>query len=139
VKHRFLVRKNPDAPNLRQVHLIAAETLGELNQLGFNLGPGAIGENVLTRGIDLLNLPEGTVLQLGDQALVRITGLRNPCRQLNAYRPGLTAAVLDRDRFGRLIRKAGVMCVVMRGGDVRPEDPIKLVLPEEPHRPLDIV
>lgn len=136
VKHRSRVRANPDQPNLRQVHLIHTELFDELAGKGFAIGPGEIGENIATRGIDLLALPQGTRLTLGDSAVVEITGLRNPCQQLNTYREGLTQAVLDRDAAGELIRKAGVMGIVLASGTIRPNDPIAIALPPEPHLPL---
>jgi MOSC domain-containing protein YiiM len=135
VKHRSRVRRDPSQPNLRQVHLLHAELLDELRAAGFALEPGQIGENVTTRGIDLLGLPTGTRLQLGD-ALVEVTGLRNPCVQLNGIQPGLMAATLDRDGQGNLVRKAGVMAIVVAGGEVRPGDPIAVTLPPDPHQPL---
>jgi hypothetical protein len=136
VKHRSRVRKNPDDPNLRQVHLIHEELFAELRRAGFDLGPGAIGENITTRGIDLLALPTGTRLRLGAEAVVEITGLRNPCRQLDAFQPGLMAAVLGRDAAGRLVRKSGVMAVVVNGGDVQAGDAIAVDLPAGEPRPL---
>jgi MOSC domain-containing protein YiiM len=136
VKHRSRVRKNPDDPNLRQVRLIQEELLAELRCAGFDVGPGAIGENVTTRGIDLLGLPTGARLRLGAEAVVEITGLRNPCGQLDAFRPGLMAAVLGRDPAGRLVRKAGVMAVVIAGGDISPGDAIAVELPAAEPRPL---
>jgi len=136
VKHRSRVRKNPDDPNLRQVHLIHEELFAELRRDGFDLGPGAIGENVTTRGIDLLRLPTGARLRLGADAVVEITGLRNPCRQLDAFQPGLMAAVLDRDAEGRLVRKSGVMAVVITGGDVQAGDAIAVELPVGEPQPL---
>jgi len=139
VKHRSRVRKNPDDPNLRQVHLIHEELFAELRGRGFDVGPGAIGENVTTRGIDLLGLPTGARLRLGDEAVVEVTGLRNPCRQLDAFQPGLMAAVLDRDAAGRLVRKAGIMAIVIRGGDVKPRDAILVELPAGAPRPLEPV
>ena len=129
VKHRYHAAKNPDAPNLRQVHLMHEELFDELRAGGFNVGPGAIGENVTTRGIDLLALPRGARLRLGPAAVIEITGLRNPCRQIDAFQRGLTAAVLDRDPEGRLIRKAGVMAIVITGGDVKAGDVIMVELP----------
>jgi MOSC domain-containing protein YiiM len=135
VKHRSRVQRDPSQPNLRQVHLLHAELLDELRAAGFVLEPGQIGENVTTRGIDLLGLPTGTRLQLGD-ALVEVTGLRNPCVQLNGIQPGLMAATLDRDGQGNLVRKAGVMAIVLAGGEVRPGDSIAVTLPPDPHRPL---
>lgn len=136
VQHRSRVARDPSQPNLRQVHLIHAELLDELRVAGFAVSPGRMGENITTRGVDLLGLPTGTRLRLGDQAVVEITGLRNPCHQLNGVQPGLMAAVLDRDADGRLIRKAGVMAVVIADGEVRPGDPIRVDLPSLPHRPL---
>lgn len=136
VKHRSRVAKDPTQPNLRQVHLIQAELFEELAARGFHVQPGEMGENVTTRGIDLLALPEGTRLQLGPEAVVEITGLRNPCIQIDRFREGLMQAVLDRDAAGNLLRKAGVMAVVIRGGDVRPGDGILTTLPTGPHRAL---
>jgi MOSC domain-containing protein YiiM len=129
VKHRYHAAKNPNALNLRQVHLMHQELFDELRADGFNIGPGAIGENVTTRGIDLLALPKRTRLRLGPEAVIEITGLRNPCRQIDAYQQGLTAAVLGRDPEGRLIRKAGVMAIVIKGGDVKAGDAIAVELP----------
>ena len=132
VKHRSRVRRDPTQPNLRQVHLLHGELLDELKQAGFDLGPGMIGENITTRGIALLELSAGVQLLLGDQAVVEITGLRNPCSQLDEFRPGLMPAVLGRDSHGGLIRKAGVMAVVRRGGVVRPGDEIRVLFtPDE--------
>jgi MOSC domain-containing protein YiiM len=136
VKHRSRVAKNPQAPNLRQVHLIHAELFDELRERGFTVAPGLMGENVTTSGIDLLALPTGTRLHLGGEAVVEITGLRNPCGQLNLLQPGLMAATLDRDGDGNLIRKAGIMGVVVSGGVVREGDPIRIELPPPPHRAL---
>jgi MOSC domain-containing protein YiiM len=129
VKHRYRAAKNPDAPNLRQVHLMHEELFDELRPAGFNIGPGAIGENVTTRGIDLLALPRGARLRLGPAAVVEITGLRNPCRQIDAFQRGLTAALLGRDPEERLIRKAGIMAIVVTGGDVEAGDVITVELP----------
>ena len=139
VKHRSRVRQDPTQPNLRQVHLIHAELHDELNASGFAVSPGRMGENVTTRGIDLLALPTGTKLRLGDAALVEVTGLRNPCSQLNDFQPGLMEAVLDRDEDGNLVRKAGIMGVVLTGGEVCPGDLIRVELPAEPYRPLERV
>ncbi|SEG76077.1 MOSC domain-containing protein [Bosea lathyri] len=139
VKHRSRVRVDPTQPNLRQVHLLHAELLDELNAKGFSVAPGAMGENVLTRGLDLLALPVGARLHLGATALVEITGLRNPCAQIESFQPGLLAAVVGRDAQGRIIRKAGIMGIVLAGGDIGPGDAIGLTLPPEPHRALDRV
>ena len=129
VKHCYHVLKNPDAPNLRQVHLMHEELFDELRAGGFIVTPGAIGENVTTRGVDLLALPKGTRLWLGAEAVVEVTGLRNPCRQIDAFQPGLTKAVLGRDAEGHLIRKAGVMAIVITGGEVKAGDVIAVALP----------
>jgi MOSC domain-containing protein YiiM len=136
VQHRSRVARDPSQPNLRQVHLLHRELLEELDAKGFAVGPGQIGENILTRGVDLLGLPADSVLCIGDAARVQVTGLRNPCVQLDRFMPGLMAATLDRDATGGLIRKAGIMAVVLQGGVVRPGDPIEVVLPPEPHRRL---
>jgi MOSC domain-containing protein YiiM len=136
VKHRSRVARDPGQPNLRQVHLLHAELLTELAAAGFDVEPGQIGDNVTTRGLELLGLPTGTRLRLGADAVVEITGLRNPCRQLDDFRPGLMQAVLDRDAESNLVRKAGVMAIVIAGGDVRPGDPIAITLPAPPHRRL---
>ena len=136
VKHRSRVKRDPTQPNLRQVHLIHAELHDELVAAGFDVAAGIMGENITTRGVDLLGLPTGTKLHLGESAVVEVTGLRNPCAQLDGIQKGLMAATLDRDDEGNLIRKAGVMGIVLQGGDVCPGDQIRVELPEEPHQPL---
>jgi MOSC domain-containing protein YiiM len=139
VQHLSRVRRAPHEPNLRQVHLIQAELFEEVLSAGHRVLPGQLGENVTTSGLDLLGLPAGTVLVLGDTAEVQLTGLRNPCRQIDAFQPGLLQQVLGRDADGAVVRRAGVMGVVRRGGEVRPGDPVTVVPPEPPHRPLDLV
>ena len=136
VQHRSRIARDPRAPNLRQVHLIDAELFDELAAAGFDLTPGKIGENVLVRGVGLLGVPVGTTVLLGAAAAVTITGLRNPCRQLEAVQPGLMAALLGRAPDGALIRKGGVMAIVARGGDVRPGDTVRVLLPEGPFQAL---
>lgn len=133
VKHRSRVAKDSTLPNLRQVHLISQELLDELQGAGFSVAPGDLGENVTTRGLALIDLPQGARLRLGEAALIEITGLRNPCRQLDQFQKGLMAATLDRDPQGRLIRKAGVMAIVIESGIVRAGDAIMLELPPGPH------
>src|SRR5579871_2994571 len=134
---QHLSRKDqPPKPNLRQVSLIHAELFEEVAQMGFAVKPGDIGENVTTRGIDLLGLPTGARLRLGKTAVVEVTGLRNPCRQIDDFQQGLMSAVLDRDADGNLIRKSGVMSVVVASGEVSPGDEIVVELPQEPHTPL---
>jgi MOSC domain-containing protein YiiM len=139
VKHRSRVARDPSQPNLRQVHLIHAELHDELRADGFDVAPGQMGENVTTRGVDLLALPAGTRLHLGGAAVVEVTGLRNPCAQLDGIRTGLMAATLARDERGDLVRKAGVMSIVLVGGHVRPGDMVRVELPNEPHRRLEPV
>ncbi|MBL8708445.1 MAG: MOSC domain-containing protein [Rhodospirillaceae bacterium] len=136
VQHRSRVAKDPSQPNLRQVHLIHAELFDELGAKGFTVQPGEMGENITTRGLDLLSLPDATRLRLGAEAVVELTGLRNPCVQIDRFQKGLMQATLDRDPAGNLVRKAGVMAVVVTGGDVRPGDAIVVILPEGPHRAL---
>jgi MOSC domain-containing protein YiiM len=139
VKHRSRVAVDPTQANLRQVHLLHAELLDELNAAGFDVAPGQMGENVLTRGLDLLGLPVGARLRLGADALVEITGLRNPCAQIERFQPGLLAAVLGRDAQGRVVRKAGIMGIVLEGGEIQPNDAIEVMLPALPHRALERV
>jgi len=139
VKHRSRVARDPSQPNLRQLHLLHAEIFEELALQGFTLKPGDIGENVTTRGIDLLGLGTGTRLCLGTEAIVEITGLRNPCAQLDHFQPGLMAAMLGRDAAGGLVRKSGVMAIVLQGGVLRAGDPIIILPPAGPQRPLQPV
>lgn len=139
VQHRSRVAQDPTQPNLRQVHLIHAELFGELAAKGFAVTPGQLGENITTAGLDLLGLPVDAELHIGASAIVKITGLRNPCAQLDAFQPGLMAAVLGRVADGKLIRKAGIMGVVLAGGVVRPGDAIHVTMPARPHRALERV
>lgn len=139
VKHRSRVRRDPTQPNLRQVHLMHAELHDELAGKGFAVAAGQLGENVTTRGVDLLGLPTGTRLHLGAHAVVEVTGLRNPCAQIEAFRAGLLKEVLHRDEDGTVVRLAGVMSVVLVGGEVRPGDGIHVELPTGPHTPLQPV
>ncbi|MFE2280040.1 MOSC domain-containing protein [Streptomyces sp. NPDC059454] len=135
VKHRSRVAQDPTQPNLRQVHLIHEELFAE----GFKVVPGDLGENITTRGIDLLGLPVGTLLRIGDDAVLEVTGLRNPCRQIDNFQDGLLKQVVGRDETGNIVRKAGIMSIVKEGGVVRPGDTIKAELPSGPHRPLERV
>ena len=139
VKHRSRVAQDPTQPNLRQVHLIHEELFAELREQGYAVAPGDLGENITTSGIDLLGLPVGTLLRIGDAAVVEVTGLRNPCLQIDDFQDGLLKEVVGRDEDGNVVRKAGVMSIVQAGGVVRPGDPITVDLPPEPHRPLDRV
>jgi len=136
VKHRSRLERFGHMPNLRQVHLIHAELFDELRGTGFAVSAGQMGENVTTRGVDLLGLPTGARLHLGPDAVVEVTGLRNPCRQLDKLQPGLMAATLARDADDNLIRKAGIMGIVLEGGEVRGGDPIRVELPPPPHQKL---
>jgi MOSC domain-containing protein YiiM len=139
VKHRSRVARDPTQPNLRQVHLIQSELFDELAAAGYTVQPGELGENITTRGIDLLGLPTGALLHIGGQAVVEVTGLRNPCTQIDDYQQGLVRYVAHRDNAGNIVHKAGIMGIVRAGGAVRPADQIRAVLPEPPHRPLERV
>jgi MOSC domain-containing protein YiiM len=136
VQHLSWLRRDPAAPNLRQVHLIHAELHDELAAAGYTVGPGQLGENVTTRGVDLLGLATGSRLRLGPEAVVEVTGLRNPCYQIDDFQQGVLKEVVGRDSSGAVVRKAGVMAIVLVGGEVRPGDPIAVETPPEPHRPL---
>ncbi|MFE9703151.1 MOSC domain-containing protein [Streptomyces sp. NPDC005930] len=139
VKHRSRIAQDPTQPNLRQVHLIHEELFAEVGAEGFEVAPGDLGENITTRGIDLLGLPTGTLLRVGDEAVLEVTGLRNPCLQIDNFQDGLLKRVVGRDEAGNIVRKAGIMSIVKQGGTVRPGDTITTELPSEPHRPLDRV
>lgn len=139
VKHRSRVAIDPSQPNLRQVHLIHSELHDELIEQGFRVAPGTMGENITTRGINILGLPRDTLLLIGDTAVIKITGLRNPCKQLDDYQNGLLNAVLDKSPEGDLIRKAGVMGIVISGGIIKTDDTIKIQLPDEPYHKLERV
>lgn len=129
VQHLYLVRKNPHAPNLCQVHLLQAEVFDQLRGQGIQVEPGEMGENITTSGIDLLTLPLGTRLHLGANAIVEVTGLRTPCNQLNKLRPGLMKACMDREPDGSIVRKAGIMAIAVANGLVRANDSIRVELP----------
>ncbi len=139
VQHRSRVARDPTQPNLRQVHLLQNELLAEVRKLGHLVAPGRMGENITTHGINLLGLSAGTQLRLGSGAVVEVTGLRNPCAQIESFMPGLLAAVLDRTPEGTLIRKAGVMAIVLQGGFLKPGDAVEVVHKPEPFKPLEPV
>lgn len=139
VKHRSRIAQDPTRPNLRQVHLIHQELFDEVAAAGFEVGPGDLGENITTSGIDLLALPTGTVLRLGEEAVVEVTGLRNPCLQIDIFQDGLLKQVVGRDEAGGIVLKAGIMGIVRAGGVVRPGDMIAVEVPDGPHRPLERV
>ncbi len=139
VKHRSRVAIDPSQPNLRQVHLIHFELHAELRDAGFEVSPGELGENVTTCGIDLLGLPRGARLHLGDSAVIQVTGLRNPCVQLDQFQPGLVKQLISHDEQGNVIRKAGIMSIVLTGGEIHAGDRIDVELPPPPHESLDRV
>jgi MOSC domain-containing protein YiiM len=139
VRHRSQAARDPKRPNLRQVHLLPCELFDELMAADFAVWPGDLGENITTRGLDLLALPQGARLKIGDTVVLEVTGLRNPCSQLDRFQPGLMAALVERNAHGALVRKAGVMSVVIAGGEVRAGDAIRIVTPEPPLRPLEPV
>jgi MOSC domain-containing protein YiiM len=139
VKHRSRVAQDPTQPNLRQVHLIHEELFAEVGEEGFTVAPGELGENITTRGIDLLGLPVGTLLRIGEDAVLEVTGLRNPCAQIDNFQDGLLKQVVGHDGAGTIVYKAGIMSIVSEGGVVRPGDMIKVELPTGPHRPLERV
>jgi len=139
VQHLSRLKRDPGAPNLRQVHLIHAELHDEFRAKGMQVEAGEMGENITTRGIDLLGLPVNARLHLGRNAIVEVKGLRNPCAQLDGLQPGLMAATLDKDTDGNLIRKAGVMAIVIAGGEVKPGDVIRVELPAGTHVALQPV
>jgi MOSC domain len=135
VQHIVRVKEDPTKPNFRQVHLMHGELHDELNARGFDVGPGALGENITTRGLALLSLPRGTRLIIGTEAVVEITGLRTPCKQIERFRTGLLAAV-SQDANGAPLFRSGVMGIVLKGGVVKPGDAIRVELPAEPHQKL---
>lgn len=139
VKHRTRVRKDPTQANLRQVHLIHAELFAEFKNAGFSIAVGDLGENITTSGLDLLGLPTRTRLHIGESSIVEVTGLRSPCRQIEAFAPGLVAQVIARDADGNLTYKVGIMSIVIAGGTIRAGDAIRTVLPPEPHLALKVV
>lgn len=139
VKHRSRVAQDPSQPNLRQVHLMHAELFVELATKGFSLSAGMMGENITTVGVDLLGLPKGAILKIGPEASIQITGLRNPCSQLETIQSELMKAVLGKDADGNLIRKAGIMGIVLAGGVITVGDGILVGLPEGPFVGLERV
>ena len=139
VQHLHRLTTTPGAPNLRQVHLMHSELFEELESDGFGVSAGDLGENVTTSGIDLLALPQGTLLHLGDEAVVEVTGLRNPCKQINRFEPGLMKAVIGRADDGTVVRKSGIMSIVTHGGVVRAGDAVRVELPAGERVPLEVV
>jgi MOSC domain-containing protein YiiM len=139
VKHLYLAKKDPSRKNIRQVHLIPMELLDEMQNKGYPVLPGQLGENITTRGIDLAGLPVGTRLRIGDVAIVQLTALRNPCVQIEQFRKGLLKELVFKNEQGETIRKAGVMGVVLAGGQVKPKDKIEVVLPDMPHSELEYI
>lgn len=139
VQHVHRLAREPAQPNLRQVHLLAREFFDEAREQGYELAPGDLGENVLTQGLDVLGLPQDTLLLIGSQAVVRVTGLRDPCRQIDRFRPGLLKVAIGRDQKGQVLIKAGIMSVVTTGGIIRTGDTIEVELPAPPHQRLECV
>ncbi len=139
VKHRYLANIDSTKPNIRQVHLIQAELFDEVKVKGYNVKPGDLGENITTCDVDLLNLPTGTQLEIGADAVVELTALRSPCNQIDHFQQGLLKEVLYKDNTGKLVRKTGVMGIIIKGGTVYPADTVKVILPKEPHRKLEYV
>ncbi len=139
VQHRSRVAADPTQLNLRQVHLIALELLEELQAKGFEVLPGQLGENITTHGLELLELPQGTLLHIGLEAVIEVTGLRNPCAQIDNFQKGMLSAVLEHDQHGNLVRKAGIMSIVLSAGEVKPEDEIRVELPPKPYLALERV
>ena len=139
VKHRSRVKKNPTQLNIRQVHLMASELFEELNQQGYIVEPGDLGENITTKGIDLINLPKYTHLKIGDSVILEVTGLRNPCRQIEDFGSGLLKKMISKDAQGKFVRKTGIMTIVKFGGFVSVSDNIEVLLPKKPFVNLDIV
>lgn len=139
VKHRSRVRRDPAQPNLRQVHLMPSELFDELKEKGFKVRVGELGENITTSGIDLINLPKDTRMIFESGAEIQITGLRNPCHQLDDWQKGLLKACLEKDAEGNLIRKAGVMAIVLKGGKVSAKETVRILKPSPPHISLEKV
>lgn len=139
VKHRSRVSADPTQPNLRQVHLIHSELFDEVAGKGFAVEPADLGENITTEGIDLLSLPRNAILKIGEDVRLQVTGLRNPCAQIDEFQKGLLSAVLDKGPDGGLIRKSGIMSVVLQGGRVRPGDRIQVDYPNPPFLSLERV
>ena len=136
VNHRSRVKVDPTQPNLRQIHLIASELLDEVNAKGYSVRPGDLGENITTSGIDLIGQPVGTTMRIGD-AVIALTGLRNPCAQIGVFADGLHGEMLGRDDDGKLVRKTGVMAVVLRSGLVTTGDEIHVAAPAGDPIPME--
>jgi MOSC domain-containing protein YiiM len=139
IQHLGRMRRDPSQPNLRQVHLIHAELHDELRELGYDVKPGDLGENITTRGIDLLGLPQRTRLRIGPEAVLEVTGLRSPCQQINTFTPGLLKHVIRTDGDGNVVRKTGIMSIVLADGLIHPDDPILVEVPDGPQLPLEPV
>ncbi|MEG3617450.1 MOSC domain-containing protein [Magnetovibrio sp. PR-2] len=137
VQHLSRIAQNPLQPNLRQVHLIASELFEMLSEKGYQLSAGDLGENILTTGLDLISLPVGTKLHIGESAVVELTGLRNPCKQIDDFQEGLMGELVFKDADGNIVRQAGVMSVVETSGEVSPQDTIRIELPPEPHQKME--
>lgn len=139
VQHLSRIAIDPTVPNIRQVHLIHSELFSYLKDEGFDISPGQMGENITTSGVDLLSMPVGTRLFIGDEAVIELTGLRNPCKQLNSLQDGLMKKLVYKSRDGDIVRLSGVMSIITKGGVVRPGDSIRIEIPPLPHRALERV
>ena len=115
------------------------EILSELNDKGFSVIPGELGENITTQGIDLLSLPQGCQLHIGKTTIIELTALRNPCVQIENFQTGMLKEVISKDKQGKIMRKLGMMGVVLSGGHVQPNDEITIQLPEQPHKSLEYI
>lgn len=135
VRHRYLARRQPRLPNLRQVHLIPSALFGTLRRCGYEIGAGGLGENVTTAGLNLEEMPLGTRILLGQTASVELIGLRTPCVLIDRFRSGLKQHLLAFAKTGPAFR-CGVMGVVRTGGRVAAGDVARVVLPSPPVRAL---
>jgi len=139
VQHLYLKRRDPSQPNRTQVHLLPVELFADVSPAGYRIAPGDLGENITTEGIDLRMLPLGTLLRIGDEAVVELTGLRTPCTQIDRFQPGLMKLVIERNEMDKVFAKAGVMGIVMQAGDVAPGAAIRVELPTTPHEAMQMI
>ncbi|SRR6266446_5986019 len=129
VRHRYLAKKDPTRPNMRQVLLMDAAVFAELAQNDIHIGPGMMGENITIEGMAMMQLAVGTRLAIGS-AIVEVTERRSPCYQLNGIDPRLLKAVA-RKQDGQAIFKAGIMAQILQGGWVRAGDLVKVLSPAD--------
>jgi len=138
VRHRYLARRQPRLPNLRQVHLIPSELFEALRNAGYDLHPGDLGDNIATAGLDLETLPMGALLDLGSEACIELTGLRTPCVLIDRFRTGLKRQMVCSEPVAPRFR-CGVMSIVRTGGRLAVGDPIRVRLPPKPWTDLPAV